>query len=286
MSTVADFSRRFIWFAALANAVAAASTLLIPGILSGPVVMNGSALGTSLTMLILGVPLLAGSMLVSERWPRAARVVRIGVLAYLAYNGFMLLLATPFNRLFLVYCLALGSSAFALGMQLATMARAAIEERLPRVRARIVGGYILTIVVLNTLAWLQKIVPAMTAADPTSFLDGTGIATNPIYVQDLAFWLPTAALIGWLTWTRRPMGALLAGGYLVYGLLESIGVAVDQWMGYSADPSTPHATMGGVYLFASMAVIGVVALAFYARSSRPATAAPASSPIASASSPV
>jgi hypothetical protein len=257
----------------VANGAAAALTLLVPDVLLGPAVMNGSARGTALIMLLLGVPLLIGSELIDERWPRAALVVRIGAFAYLAYNGFMLLLATPFNRLFLVYCAGLGSTVFAFGLQVAHARRASVEERLPVVPARILGGYILAIVVLNGLAWLQKIVPAMLAADPTSFLDGTGIATNPVFVQDLVFWLPTAAVIGWLTWTRRPWGTLLAGGYLVYGLLESIGVGVDQWLGYSADPTTPHATMGAVYLFAGMAVMGVVALVYYARLSRPTSVA-------------
>jgi hypothetical protein len=273
VSSTTTMTRGLLWLAVCANAAAAALTLLLPDVLLGPAVMNGSARGTALIMLLLGVPLLMGSELAEGRWPRAALVVRIGAFAYLAYNGFMLLLATPFNRLFLVYCAALGSTVFAFGLQLANVRRASIEERLPVMPARIVGGYILAIVVLNVLAWLQKIVPALFAADPTSFLDGTGIATNPVFVLDLVFWLPSAALIGWLTWTRRPWGALLAGGYLVYGVVESIGVGVDQWLGYSADPTTPHATLGAVYLFAVLAVIGVVALTYYARSGRPASVA-------------
>ena len=272
MSGVSAITKGVLWLAVVANAAAAALTLLLPDVLSGPAVMNGSGRGTALIMLVLGMPLLVGSLLTDDRWPRAALIVRLGALSYLAYNGFMLLLATPFNSLFLVYCAALSSTAFGLGLQLMHARPASAEERLPLPAARIVGGYILTIVVLNTLVWLRTIVPAMLAEDPTSFLDGTGIATNPVFVQDLVFWLPGAAIIGWLTWTRRPYGALLAGSYLVFGLLESIGVAVDQWMGYSADPTTPHATVGAVYLFAAMAVIGVGALAYYARSSRPASA--------------
>jgi hypothetical protein len=279
VSSTASISERLLWLAVIANAAAAALTLLVPDVLTGPAVMNGSARGTALIMLTVGVPLLAGSVVAAERWPRAALIVRLGVLAYLAYNGFMLLAATPFNRFFLVYCAALGSTAFATGMQMIHARRQSVDERLPAPAARIVGGYILVIVALNTLVWLSKVLPALVAPDPTSFLDGTGIATNPVFVQDLVFWLPSAAIIGWLAWTRRPWGALLAGGYLVYGLIESIGVATDQWLGYAADPSTPHATVGAVYLFAVLALIGVGALAYFVRSSRgmPATRIAASS---------
>jgi hypothetical protein len=110
------------------------------------------------------------------------------------------------------------------------------------------------------------VVPATFAEEPTSFLAGTGLTTNPIFVQDLVFWLPSAGVIGWLAWTQRPRGALLAGSYLVFGLLESIGVATDQWFGSSADPSSDVATMGAAVMFAVLAVIGIVALAFYVRS--------------------
>jgi hypothetical protein len=126
-------------------------------------------------------------------------------------------------------------------------------------------------VILNTLLWLRTIIPATFAQDPTSFLAGTGVATNPIFVQDLVFWLPTAGIIGWLVWTRRPYGALLAGSYLVYGLVEAIGVATDQWFGSIADPSSNVASMGGVVIFGVLAVIGLVVLAYYVRSGQDAS---------------
>lgn len=257
--------RRLLVFAAIANAGSAALTLFVPDILNGPAVMNGSARGTALIMLLLGVPLLLGSLVLEQRGSRWAAVVRLGVLAYLAYNAFLMLFLTPFNRLFLLYVAGLSSAAFAFGSALLRADRTAVGERLRRLPARIVGGYMLTIVVLNTFLWLQTIVPATFAEDPTSFLEGTGVATNAIFVQDLVFWLPSAAIIGWLTWTRRPWGALLAGTYLVYGLLESIGVAVDQWMGSVADPGSPVASIAGTYIFGVLAVIGVGMLAVYAR---------------------
>lgn len=259
-----------LWVAAAADAAAAALTFLLPDVLVGPAVMNGSARGTALVMLVLGVPLLLASLAIERRERQWALVLRIGVLAYLAYNGFMLLFATPFNRFFLVYVVALSATAFSLGASLLKADPSAVEARLPRVAARVVGGYILTIVALNALLWLKTVVPATFATDPTSFLEGTGIATNPVFVQDLTFWLPSAAVIGWLAWTQRRWGALLAGSYLVYGLAESIGVATDQWLGSAADPTSEVATMGAVVIFAVLAFIGVVALAFYWRSMRSA----------------
>jgi hypothetical protein len=258
--------RSLLTIAVLANLAATAVTFFVPDVLTGPAVMNGSARGTALVMLVAGLPVLLVAFALEDRGVRWAAVMRLGALAYLAYNDFMLLFATPFNSLFLAYVVALSSTAFALGLGLATSEPQLVHHQLARTPSRVVGGYIWVIVVLNELVWLRTIVPAMFAANPGSFMDGSGIATNPVFVQDLVFWLPSAALIGWLAWAGRSWGVLLAGTYLVYGLLESIGVAVDQWFGSSADPSSTLASMDAVWLFGVLAGIGVVALAFYARS--------------------
>ncbi len=113
--------------------------------------------------------------------------------------------------------------------------------------------------------------PATFAERPTSFLDGTGLATNPVFVQDLVFWLPGAAAMAVMLWQRRPLGILLGGAWLVYGLLESIGVATDQWFGSIADPASRQASMEAVALFGILAVVGLVPLWFFFRPDRLAT---------------
>lgn len=44
----------------------------------------------------------------------------------------------------------------------------------------------------------------MIAAAPTFFVDGTGLTTNPIYVQDLAVWLPALAIVAVLLCSAEP----------------------------------------------------------------------------------
>ncbi|HEX6139495.1 MAG TPA: hypothetical protein VF013_03415 [Candidatus Limnocylindria bacterium] len=255
----------------VADTLAAALTFFLPDVLLGPAVMNGSARGTALIMLVLAAPMLVVGLALAGRGSRWAAVLTAGALAYLLYNDVMLLFATPFNRLFLLYVAAFSLTGFAFGATLLKADAEAVAERLPKTTSRILGGYVWAIVLFNTLAWLRTIVPAIGADDPTSFLDGMGIATNPVFVQDLSFWLPSAAVVGWLLWTRRRWGVLLGGAYLLYGLMESIGVAVDQWFGTTADPASTIATMGGAYLFAVLAVIGLVPLALYVRGRSHAT---------------
>jgi hypothetical protein len=58
---------------------------------------------------------------------------------------------------------------------------------------------------------------------------------------------------------------VLGGGWLVYGLIEAIGVATDQWLGTIADPGTTQASMEGVALFVAVGLIALVPLFFFFR---------------------
>jgi hypothetical protein len=262
--------------AAIANATAAAATLFIPDVLTGPAVTNGNARGTTLVMLAIGIPVLTVATWLAARGSWRAIVVVLGTLGYFAYNDFLLLFATPFNSLFLVYVAAIALTSFAVGAVVLTMDPRTVAARCPHVPARGIASYLWVIAGLNVLLWLGKVVPAMLAPDPTAFVAGTGVATNPVIVEDLVFWLPAAALIAALLWDRRPLGILLSGAWLVYWFIEAIGVATDQWFGTMADPTSRVASMEAVVLFIALAVIGLVPLFFFFRPDRGAeSAAPA-----------
>ena len=93
---------------------------------------------------------------------------------------------------------------------------------------------------------------------PTAWLAGTGLTTNPVIVQDLAFWLPADGLAGWGVWKARPPAVALAAAGLVFWVVESLGVAVDQWWGHQADPSSTWASTGAVVMFAALALVGLL----------------------------
>ena len=114
------------------------------------------------------------------------------------------------------------------------------------------------IVALNALAWLTRIVPTLTAGGQAAFLRGTGLPTSPVYVQDLALWLPLIAVAAAWLWQRRPWGYVLIGGTLVMLILESAGIAVDQWYGHAADPASPVASAVLTPAFGVLALIGLV----------------------------
>jgi hypothetical protein len=178
---------------------------------------------------------------------------RDGVLR--AYNAFMFCFATPFNQLFLLYVAMLALASWSLAALLWSLARRPLTTR---IGSRPVAVYIWVIVALNALAWLRTIVPALGNDRPTAFLDGTGLTTNPVFVQDLAFWLPAMGVVGLLLWRAHPWGLLTASAGLVFWQLESVGVACDQWFGHRADPTSTVTSSAAVVMFAVLSVVGLV----------------------------
>lgn len=166
-------------------------------------------------------------------------MVRVGSVAFLVYNAVMLLFGTPFNAWFLIYIAMLGLALATLISLCAQMDVSSVGRRFTSTgAAHALAAYLVLVVVANALIWLRAVVPALGHTDDPGFLHGTGLITNPIYVQDLAFWLPLAGLSAIWLWNRQPWGVVLAGGYLSMWVLESICVAMDQWFGARADPQS------------------------------------------------
>ena len=249
------------WGLLLATVAAASGTVFFPDLLRGNAAMNGSARGTALVLLVGAVPLLAlGLARLGPGGPASGRrealvpVLVAGATAYCLYNGVMLCFATPFNRLFPAYVAMLG---FALWSAF-DLVRTAVPLRAPRAPVRAVSGWILVVVVLNTLAWLRGIVPGVVGEDPGEVLRGTGLTTIPTWVQDLALWLPAMSVAAVLLLRAHRWGVLAAGTGLVFWQLSAVGVATDQTFAHVADPTSPVASAGGAWLFAVLFVVGFV----------------------------
>jgi hypothetical protein len=242
----------------------AATSFFIPHVLGGPPVAQGNLRGTALVIMVLAIPVLVAAMFFTRRGSARALVAWLGALAYISYQSVLFLFATPFNSLFLIYVAMLSLAFWSIVVMIQKMDlsgfSARFDDRLP---ARSIAIYAVVLAVLNAAAWLRAIIPAIVSEQPASFLDGSGVTTNPVFVQDLAIWLPLLIGGAWWLWNRRPLGELIVGAMLVVLVLEALGVATDQWFGATADPSTPFASMAAVPMFLLLALVGAVPLFFY-----------------------
>jgi hypothetical protein len=114
--------------------------------------------------------------------------------------------------------------------------------------------------------WLSQVLPALFDERPADVLDSSGLTTNPVFVQDLAFWLPLVAWLGLLVWRAHPAGVAAAAAGATFWVAEAVSVALDQWLGHHADPTSVWASAGAVPMFAVLAVVGVVPLVVLLRS--------------------
>src|SRR6516162_6825652 len=250
------------WLSGLLAATAVVTcllTFLVPRVLRGTAVMNGSGRGTALVVLLLGVPVLATSMWLARAGSARAVLSWLGAMGFVLYNSVMLLFATPFNRLFLLDVAMLALAAWSIGVLLWQTDVAGLGGRFTgSAPVRTVAACVWVIVALNTLAWLARIVPALTGGGQAAFLRGTGLTTTPGYIQDLALWLPLIAVAAAWLWRHRAWGFLIIGATLVMWVLESAGIAVDQWYGHAADPASPVASAALTPAFGALALAGLV----------------------------
>jgi hypothetical protein len=221
--------------------------------------MQGSARGTALVLVVVAVPVLLVASTMAGRRGGPGLVIWCAALLYIVYNAVLFLFLTPFNSAFLVYVALLSVAVWTVGQVVArrdvwTTARGMS----PTTPVRGIAAYVWVVVVLNAAAWLAQVVPALNDSYPTPMLDGTGVETNVIYVQDLAIWLPLAAVAALWLRRREPRGVVVVGAVLGMWVIESMSIAVDQWFGAQADPASTVVSSALVLPFLALAVIGTV----------------------------
>ena len=252
---------------AIVQGAAAAIGVAMPGIFKDPPAWAGNARGTAAVILFVALPWLVLSSRRALRGSSRVRVVWLGTLGYLVYNAVIFAFGVTFNRLFPLYVAALGLSVWslaALAVNVDPRALAAqFDDRLP---ARSIGAYLVAIALAFAVLWLAGIVPALRANGMPLALEGTTLPTNPVYVLDLAFALPLAALGGVWLWRRRPWGYAISGPLLVMLTIEGISVAADQTFGHVADPAQP---LTAVPVFVGLTIVALVPTLAYMRHMKP-----------------
>ncbi|MFT3696835.1 MAG: hypothetical protein QM831_27080 [Kofleriaceae bacterium] len=172
--------------------------------------------------LFLVVPALLVVAQLASRGSDRALYVLAGAYAYVAYSYVVYAMAVHFNALFLVYCALVGLPAFAL-IELVPKLPAATSDR-SAARA------LIAVAIVFALLWLGQIVPALvTGSTPGAIVDA-GLATNPVYVLDLALVLPAMVIVGMRAYRGDARYASIVWAMLAFAsfmLAAIIGIIVD-----------------------------------------------------------
>ena len=252
--------------AALA-AIAAGSGLFVDGLYSASnTFVMASAIGQDLITLVVALPALIISAILTRRESRRARLIWLGVLVYLVYSYAVTSFTVSFNALFLVYVALLGCSVYALIGGLVTTDLAGIKtrftEKTPLKAVSIFWGLI---AVLFYLEWLGEIIPAQMAGDLPRMVEYTGTPTNAFYVLDIALLLPAVGLTAIWLWRKRAIGYTLAGVLLTALLI--MGPALMSEMAFGVQYGL-HGFTGEIAIYGIVSVISLGLLIWFLRGLR------------------
>jgi hypothetical protein len=254
---------------AIVALIASSVGVFFPTIFRDPAMTAGNARGTAVVILAVAIPTLLVSLFLAPRGSLRAQLVWMGALFYLLYNAVFFAFDAAFNPLFLFYIAVLSLAVWALVALLlgidAQEIRAHFDSHVP---IRAIAGYLLVTTALFASTWLRDIVPALVNNTTPASLAGTIMLTNPIQVMDFAFGFPLTVLAAIWLWQRRAWGYVLAGAFLVYGVIEVASVATDQVFGHLSDPTQ---SLAMVPVFVALTLIGLIPTIVFLRGLQPRT---------------
>ena len=180
------------------------------------------ARGTDLATLFLAVPVLAIGLWTARRGSAAGRLAIIAGLLYLAYDYAIFSFSVAMNPLTALHITIFGLAAW--GLVLSVPAIAATGLGLARtLNRRLTASLLIGFAALFGLLWVSQIAAAaMTGVIPPD-VERAGIATNPVYALDLAFFLPLSAVAG-IGLLRGSHAGALAFPMLIWVALTSASI--------------------------------------------------------------
>jgi hypothetical protein len=155
-----------------------------------------------------------------------AHLVRLALLAYVAYSYAIYLTGVPMNRVFLIYVVLVSVSGAAFLDGLLRLRPAAWPRVQSRHLERGTGWMLIAVATLFAALWLSMLAPyAAGGAMPAP--SGPGGAPYPVFVLDLVVVLPCVAAVGMLLLRGNAIGGPLA----VIALAKIVTLFTALWAG-------------------------------------------------------
>ncbi|WP_342479934.1 hypothetical protein NST07_18615 [Paenibacillus sp. FSL L8-0340] len=173
--------------------------------------------------LVLGVPLLVVSLVMSFRGRVRGRLLLAGALGYFTYTYASYGFLSMYNQLFLIYVMLFSASLFAFILTLLSLEREKVERYFKHsLPATSIGVFLLFTAFMIMMLWLGRL--ASSLREETAPVGLEHYSTLVIQALDLAIVVPLTAITGVLLIRRRPYGYLLASVVIVKAaaLLTSI----------------------------------------------------------------
>jgi hypothetical protein len=206
----------------IAILMAAASVL---GLLYGTVVYPAddlfqSFVPTDVVNLLIGLPILLGSMWLARRGELLGLLLWPGALLFVLYNYIVYVLAMPLNLAFLLHLTLLMLSAYTLIGLVASIDGQAVRQRLTgSVPERAAGGILAGLGLLFSLRVVVVIVSALASHTPIAETELAPLVSDFVIA-------PTLVIGGVLLWRCKQLGYVTGLGLLFQASMLFIGLIV------------------------------------------------------------
>ena len=208
--------------------------------------------------LVVGLPILLGSMWLARRGKLIGLLCWPGALFYVLYIYVSYLIGVPFNVLFLPYIALVTLSAYTLIGLVASIDGEAVRQRLTGVvPARTAGGILAGLTILFIVRQIAVTVTALISQTPID-----PIMELPLWIADLTL-SPAWLVGGFLLWRREALGYVAGAGLLLLYSLLFIGlITVMVFQGlFSASPID----VAGIVVMLVMGLICFIPFALFVR---------------------
>jgi hypothetical protein len=228
--------------------------------------------------LVLGIPLLALSILLYRRNSLSGGLLLMGMLGYFFYVYASMALGAAYNQLFLIYIALFSASLHAFVLALMSIDRQALHSRFPTgMPRRGIAAFMFASSLVTLVVWLSPLISVLLQGQPPKLLDSyTTVVTD---VLDLGIIVPAAFISGVLLLRRNVLGYLIAFPLLTLIVLLLPGITLSTVNQVAAGISfTTDEIMGPISGFLILGLVAIWIMVILLRKlSDPATGQPASS---------
>ena len=208
--------------------------------------------------LVVGLPILLGSMWLARRGNLIGLLCWPGALFYVLYIYVPYVIRVPFNVLFLPYLGLVALSAYTLIGLVASIDGEVVRQRLTGfVPARTSGGILVGLAILIVVRQVAVIVTALTSQTPVSTVELSS------WIADFTVAVPVLLVGGILLWRRNPLGYVAGAGLLLgYGVLA---LSVIPFFVLQARSTASPIDVTGIVVVLVMAALCFIPFAFFVR---------------------
>ena len=224
------------------------------------------AMGQDMVTLIIGIPVLIGSLYLIRNNSLRGSLIWMGTLLYFLYTYASMSFLSSYNQLFLVYVALFSLSLYTFMYGLLSLDIKTIKESItPGKTSKVAGIFLIFSGAMLALMWTKMIVDSLITGIAPSALES--YTTLVIQAMDIGIIFPATLIGGILILKGKEWGYTLVSILLIKASL--LGTAIVSMIFFMAQKGVSP-TVGQVIFFVIITAAGIlISIAFYSRIKSP-----------------